>query len=55
LIEIQKDFEKESEATSLNNLAVNQKGAVGVMAFGIAYNYLMENISTEKKTTIFLK
>lgn len=55
LIEVQKDFEKESEYSILNNLEINKKSAIGVIAFGIAYNYLMENISTEKENYNILK
>ncbi len=55
LIEVQKDFEKESESTLLNKLEINKQGALGVLAFGIAYNYLMENISAEKENYNILK
>lgn len=55
LLEIQKDFHKESEVSSLNKLEINKQGGQGVIAFGIAYNYLMENISKDKGNYNILK
>ncbi len=55
LLEIQKDFQKESEISVLNKLEINNIGGQGVIAFGIAYNYLMENISKDKSHYNILK
>jgi len=55
LIEVQSLLEKESDDSALNPLEINNEGGLGVIAFGIGYNYLMENISSEKSNYNILK
>ncbi|HNW50586.1 MAG TPA: thiamine pyrophosphate-dependent enzyme [Prolixibacteraceae bacterium] len=45
LVELQQEFENESEKSALNSLEINNPEGKGVIAFGIGYNYLMENIA----------
>ena len=39
----QADYVATSEATDFNRLVINKKGGKGIVACGIAYNYVMEN------------
>jgi indolepyruvate ferredoxin oxidoreductase, alpha subunit len=55
LIEIQPLLEQESEASKLNVLEINNPGGQGVIAFGIGFNYLMENIFEKKSAYNILK
>ncbi|MDP8203876.1 MAG: indolepyruvate ferredoxin oxidoreductase, partial [Candidatus Tenebribacter mawsonii] len=43
LLEIQKDLEKESENSPFNKYIEGSDKSMGVIACGLAYNYLMEN------------
>lgn len=47
LVEAQPTLESLSENSPFNKLTINKKGAPGVIAFGIGYNYLMENIQNQ--------
>lgn len=40
----QADYVATSETTEFNSLTINKKGAKGIVACGIAYNYVMENV-----------
>ncbi|MBN2807195.1 MAG: hypothetical protein JXR22_11105 [Prolixibacteraceae bacterium] len=55
LIEIQSDLEEASEASPFNQLQINKPGSTGVLACGLAYNYLMENISEKLSDYNILK
>ena len=55
LLETQSLLEEESDNSALNTLEINNEGGQGVIAFGIGYNYLMENISAEKSNYNILK
>jgi indolepyruvate ferredoxin oxidoreductase alpha subunit len=55
LIEIQNLLEEESENSTLNKIEINNAGGNGVIAFGIGYNYLLENISSIKSVYNILK
>jgi indolepyruvate ferredoxin oxidoreductase, alpha subunit len=55
LIEIQDLLEQESDSSFLNNLEINNEGGQGIIAFGIGYNYLMENIHETKSAYNILK
>jgi indolepyruvate ferredoxin oxidoreductase, alpha subunit len=55
LIELQGPIENESEISFLNKLEINNAGGTGVLAFGIGYNYLMENIANTKSAYNILK
>jgi indolepyruvate ferredoxin oxidoreductase alpha subunit len=55
LLETQLLLEEESDNSILNSLEINNEGGQGVIAFGIGYNYLMENISAEKSNYNILK
>jgi len=55
LIEIQSLLEEESDNSNLNKLEINNPGGQGIIAFGIGYNYLMENISTTSTAYNILK
>ena len=41
----QADYVATSETTDFNSLTINKKGAKGIVACGIAYNYVMENMA----------
>lgn len=41
----QADYEATSETTDFNRLVINKKGGKGIVACGIAYNYVMENMA----------
>ncbi|MBR5324114.1 MAG: indolepyruvate ferredoxin oxidoreductase [Muribaculaceae bacterium] len=41
----QAEYVATSETTEFNSLAINKKGAKGIVACGIAYNYVMENVA----------
>ena len=41
----QTDYLASSETTEFNKLIINKKGAKGIVACGIAYNYVMENVA----------
>lgn len=43
LVQQQKDFETESENSSFNQFIEGAEKAIGIIACGISYNYLMEN------------
>jgi len=55
LVEKQIELEQESENSAMNKLDINKPGAMGIMACGIGYNYLMENISETKSDYNILK
>jgi indolepyruvate ferredoxin oxidoreductase, alpha subunit len=55
LLEIQTELENASEASPFNQLQINKPGLTGVLAFGLAYNYLMENISEQLSDYNILK
>lgn len=55
LLDTQSLLEEESDNSALNTLEINNEGGQGVIAFGIGYNYLMENISAEKSSYNILK
>ena len=50
----QADYVATSETTNFNKLTINKKGAKGIVACGIAYNYVMEN-ATEVEDVNILK
>lgn len=41
----QADYVASSETTDFNRLVINKKGGKGIVACGIAYNYVMENMA----------
>lgn len=41
----QADYVATSESSEFNKLTINKKGAKGIVACGIAYNYVMENMA----------
>ena len=41
----QAEYVATSETTEFNSLTINKKGAKGIVACGIAYNYVMENVA----------
>lgn len=47
-LEMQKDFERESENSSFNKYFSGENKNIGIIACGLAYNYLMENFQNEK-------
>jgi indolepyruvate ferredoxin oxidoreductase alpha subunit len=55
LIEIQGELERESENSKLNKIEINNKGGIGVLACGIGYNYLLENIAQTRSSYNILK
>jgi indolepyruvate ferredoxin oxidoreductase alpha subunit len=55
LIEIQSLLEQESDGSFLNTLEINNPGGQGIIACGIGYNYLLENIAETKSTYNILK
>lgn len=55
LVEIQSELETASEVSPMNKLEINKPGATGVLACGIGYNYLMENISENQSDYNILK
>jgi indolepyruvate ferredoxin oxidoreductase alpha subunit len=55
LIEIQSLLEQESDSSFLNTLEINNPGGQGVIACGIGYNYLLENIAETKSAYNILK
>lgn len=55
LVELQTRLEQASDESALNRLELGQKGAPGVLACGIAYNYLMENIDSRHSAYNILK
>ncbi|MBR4962639.1 MAG: indolepyruvate ferredoxin oxidoreductase [Muribaculaceae bacterium] len=48
----QADYVATSETTEFNSLTINKKGAKGIVACGIAYNYVMENVVECDEVTI---
>ena len=55
LVEIQGLLEEESDNSVLNKLEINNNGGIGVLACGIGYNYLMENIAENRSAYNILK
>ena len=55
LVEIQSELENASEASPFNQLQINKLGATGVLACGLGFNYLMENISEDLSDYNILK
>ena len=48
----QTDYLASSETTEFNKLIINKKGAKGIVACGIAYNYVMENVAEAEEMNI---
>ena len=48
----QADYVATSETTEFNSLTINKKGAKGIVACGIAYNYVMENAAECEEVNI---
>ena len=48
LLENQKKFEKESENSPFNKLVIGKNKKLGIIACGLAYNYLMENYNDKE-------
>jgi indolepyruvate ferredoxin oxidoreductase, alpha subunit len=55
LVEMQPELENISEQSILNRLEINKEGALGVIACGIGYNYLLENIAGNTQNYNLLK
>ena len=48
----QEEYSLASEESKFNRLIINKKGAKGIVACGIAYNYVMENVAEAEEMNI---
>lgn len=55
LLENQEKFEKESESSPFNKLVIGKDKKLGIIACGLAYNYLMENYNDKECPYSILK
>jgi indolepyruvate ferredoxin oxidoreductase alpha subunit len=55
LLQIQPDFQKESDTSEMNKYFDGTDKSLGIVACGIAYNYLMENFSDRNSPYPILK